>query len=244
MTLNSRFAALDASLFCIETQTSLLDRYSLLRIQNLVRRLQGRYSYLEIGSHLGGTLLPHLLDQNCMSVHSVDPRPQRQSDERGLDFEYSENSTARMIEQLSNVKPSLSLQRLVIWENDAANIPPHSYGRQFDLVFIDGEHTNIAAFSDFVSVLPTLTRDALVVFHDANLVIDAINNAERLLRHLGVRFETLILPDSVAVIGIRSTAKMAADELGPHALDRVSFEQFSRDTLKSNIVKNLTLSKS
>ncbi len=243
MTFDSRLEALDTSLFCIESQTSTLDRIALLRIQRLVRRMRGRYAYLEIGSHLGGTLLPHLLDPACQSVHSVDPRPLYQHDERGVDFEYSENSTARMLEQLSVVVPAVSLQRLVSWEHDAADIPSHSYGRQFDLVLIDGEHTIVAAFSDFVSVLPTLARDALVVFHDANLVMDAIKNAERLLRHLGARHETLILPDCVAVIGMRSAAKLANDELGPQALDRVSFERFSSNALKLEIAENLQLSK-
>lgn len=128
MAFNSRLVALDTSLFCIESQTSPLDRIALLRIQRLVRRMRGRYSYLEIGSHVGGTLLPHLLDDACQSVHSVDPRPFFQPDERGRDFGYSENSTAKMLEQLSVVVPAVLLQRLVTWEHDAADIPPHSYG--------------------------------------------------------------------------------------------------------------------
>lgn len=234
----ARITALDTNVFTIESQTSHQDRVALLRIKALVRRVRGRYTYLEIGSHLGGTLLPHLLDPACESVHSVDPRPQCQPDERGLVFDYVDNSTARMREQLISAVPPSALQRLTTWEHDAADIPAPAYCRRFDLALIDGEHTNVAAFSDFVSILPALARDACVAFHDANLILDAIVNVERLLRHEGTRHATLILPDCVAIIGLRGAAEAVIAELGPHALDRRAFEVWSRSALRAEIAAN------
>lgn len=234
----ARITAFDTAVFTIETQTSHRDRVALLRIQSLVRRVRGRYAYLEIGSHLGGTLLPHLLDPTCESVHSVDPRPPCQPDERGQVFYYVDNATARMREQLASEVPPGALLRLTTWEHHAANIPAQAYGRKFDLALIDGEHTNVAAFSDFVSILPTLERDACVAFHDANLVLDAITNIERLLRHEGTRHVTLILPDLVAVICLRGAAEAAMAELGPHALDRGAFVAWARSALRAEVAAN------
>jgi len=234
----ARITALDTAVFTIETQTSDRDRMALLRIHCLVRTLRGRYGYLEIGSHLGGTLLPHLLDPLCEAVHSVDPRPSSQPDERGQVFHYDDNSTARMREHLAAAVPPRALLRLTTWERDASDIPAQAYGRTFDLALIDGEHTNVAAFSDFVAILPALERDACIVFHDANLVLDAITNIERLLRYQGTPFVTMILADLVAVICLRAAAEAARAELGPHALDRDTFTSWARNALRAEVAAN------
>ena len=234
----ARITALDPSIFAVESQTSQKDRTALLRIHSLVRCLRGRYAYLEIGSHLGGTLVPHLLDPACVAIHSVDPRPQRQPDARGIEFEYMGNSTARMREVLGSAVPTGALLRLTTWEHDAADIPIYAYGRRFDLAFIDGQHTNIAAFSDFISILPALERDACVAFHDANLILDAIANVERLLRYERTLHATLFLPDNVAVVCLRGAAETALNELGPHALERVGYEAWARSALNEAIAAN------
>ena len=87
----------DTAVFRLLTQSSEGDRRSLLDIQNIVRAVDASYVYLEVGSHLGGTLLPHLMDPLCRVVVSVDPRPASQADERGRVFHYERNSTSRMI---------------------------------------------------------------------------------------------------------------------------------------------------
>jgi hypothetical protein len=233
-----RIAALDIGLFSIETQTSDSDRTSLLRLQRMVRGLHGRYGYLEIGSHLGGTLLPHLLDPACSAVHSVDPRPSSQPDDRGRWFDYDGNSTARMRELLAEAVPPAGMERLVTWDHDAAAIPAHAYRTRFELVLIDGEHTTVAAFSDFVSVLPALAQHACIAFHDANIVLDAIANAERLLRHMGTRHATHFLPDNVAVISLRAAADAAEEELAPVAHRRADYEAWTRAELRRMIAEN------
>ncbi len=61
----------DVSIFQVPSQSSVGDRRSLLDIQNIVRTFDDRYTYLEVGSHLGGTLVPHLLDPKCRAVLSI-----------------------------------------------------------------------------------------------------------------------------------------------------------------------------
>jgi len=72
---------LDTSIFQIESQTSIDDRRSLLAIQNAVRQWKPKYSYLECGSHFGGSLLPHVLDPRCELAYSIDTRPQTVPDD-------------------------------------------------------------------------------------------------------------------------------------------------------------------
>lgn len=69
MEINDRINNLDISLFNqIQSQTSKDDRLSLLAIQRATAKKHGYYSYLEIGSHLGGTIQPYLLDTLCSSI--------------------------------------------------------------------------------------------------------------------------------------------------------------------------------
>ena len=101
---NERLNALDISLFDkIQSQSTDDDRRSLLACESAVGNLQNGYMYLEIGSYLGGSIQPHLLDEKCARIYSIDKRPEVQPDARGYDWVYQNNSTARMIELLKGV---------------------------------------------------------------------------------------------------------------------------------------------
>ena len=74
---------LDITIFDkIPSQTSEIDRRCLLAIQRHIRNNRDFYNYLEIGSHLGGSIQPHLLDHKCKHILSIDPRPTKQADDR------------------------------------------------------------------------------------------------------------------------------------------------------------------
>src|SRR5215210_9559817 len=95
---------LDLKLFeKINSQSTDDDKKSLLACQFAVRELKPDYNYLEIGSYLGGSIQPHLLDEKCAKIYSIDKRPKQQPDQRGIDYVYQNNSTARMLEQLRQV---------------------------------------------------------------------------------------------------------------------------------------------
>ncbi len=235
---DSRIGCGDLTLFAIESQTSDRDRKSLLLAQSLIRSYCGKHNYLEIGSHLGGTLLPYLKDPRCLQVHSVDPRPLIQPDERGRSYEYVENSTSRMIEQLQTHCTARELEKLTTWNFDVSKIPSYSYGCRFDIALIDGEHTNQAAFRDFVYIVPALQRDALIVFHDANIIIDAILNVETLLRSNGTDFTSFVMPDCVAIIALRGIIDLAKGVLGPSSLERAAYLEYSRREIAKQIASN------
>src|SRR5437868_8479629 len=95
---------LDLQLFeKIASQSTDEDKQSLLAVQAAVREIAGEYNYLEIGSYIGGSIQPHLLDPRCRRIYSIDKRPHSQPDARGFDFIYQNNSTARMMEMLAGV---------------------------------------------------------------------------------------------------------------------------------------------
>lgn len=213
----AQIEALDTAIFAIQPGYYEADRISFLRVQRLVRALRPDYAYLEIGSEIGGSLLPHLLDPACVAAVSIDPRPEQQPDERGMDFHYAGNSTARMLAELGRHVTAAQLDKLATIEADASAIDPAMLGRRADLVLIDGEHTNPAAFSDFMAVLRMIADDAVVTFHDANLVGDTLQIIERFLAYQGIPYSLAILPSCVAVFGLGRFRDPVASELGPHA---------------------------
>jgi hypothetical protein len=211
-----RIEALDTTIFAIQPG-HYTDRTSFLRVQRLIRTLLPGYEYLEVGSDIGASLLPHLLDPNCGSAISIDSRPERQADERGVDFHYKGNSTARMLVELGKHAGSRELGKLSTIDADVSEIDSTRAGLRAHLVLIDGEHTNAAAFSDFLGVLPLIHDDALVTFHDANLISDTIQIIERLLIERQNRYSMVILPSCVAVFGFGKFIRAVETELAPHA---------------------------
>jgi len=226
---------LDIAVFQVETHSTLNDRASFLRVQTLARSVFSRYIYLEVGSHIGGSLFPHLIDPACEAAVSVDPRPAALPDERAELIHYPQNSTARMIAVLSERLPPAAMAKLTTIESDVSAVRPEAVEPKATLAFIDGVHTNTSCFSDFAGVLQLMKPDCIVCFHDANLIADAIINAERFLDHLGIAHETVILPDTVAVMGLGKLASPVRDQLQPHALDRVPYLERSKQELWSHI---------
>src|SRR5580698_6861723 len=112
MNVGERIAAGDISLFAVETQTSPADRQSLLRLQELIRRQFDEYTYLEVGSHVGGSIFPHLVDERCAKVISIDARPSEQPDERGVYFKYDDNTVARMLSTLERAAGTENLRKV------------------------------------------------------------------------------------------------------------------------------------
>ena len=220
---------LDTAVFQVNSGSTLSDQTSFLRVQNFARSMLGRYVYLEVGSDIGGSLLPHLIDPTCEAAISVDLRPATQPDERAEVFHYPDNTAARMIALLSDRLPPAAMAKLTTIDSDVSAVPPESIGPKATLALIDAEHTNTACFSDFVGVLSLMKPDCIVSFHDANLIADAIVNAERFLDRLGITHETVFLPDTVAVMGLGRLASAVQDQLQPHALDReTSLDRWQR----------------
>ena len=225
---SARIETLDTSIFAIQPG-HYADRTSFLRVQRLLRSMKPGYQYLEIGSDLGGSLLPHLLDPDCRALLSFDPRPQLQPDERGRDYHYAGNSTERMLRELRKHASPRELGKLVTIDADISDAEAVPSGVHPDLVLVDGEHTNVAAFSDFMAVLPLIAEDALVTFHDANLISDTLQIIERLLVQRQARHSLTILPSCVAVFAFGALVDPARADLAPYAEVKTDYFAAARD---------------
>jgi hypothetical protein len=193
-------AALDLRLFeKINSQSTDHDKQSMLALQNAVRELRPGYKYLEIGSYLGGSIQPHLLDDKCAHIYSLDKRPLEQPDERGIDYKYLNNSTERMLEKLRAVAPE-KMEKLTTIDGDSGSIDPALISEKIDLCFIDGEHTDRAVMSDFKFCLKVLADDGCIAFHDSQITYNGIADCLEYLTQNDIAFRAYVLPHIVFVV--------------------------------------------
>jgi hypothetical protein len=194
-------ATLDTSLFdTVRSQTSEMDRVSLLALHNACREVHGEFAYLEIGSHLGGSLQVLVVDRRCTSITSIDSRPESAPDVRGISS-YPGNTTARMLVRLRLV-PGADLTKVQTIEAEAPALDPAGLPAP-QLCLIDGEHTHDAALADARFCRDVLCDQGAIAFHDRRLVRSAI---ECFLEDLGqVPHEGYPLLGSVYVIELGQT---------------------------------------
>ena len=167
---------LDVTLFdAIPSQTSVGDRRSLLAVQRATGRKHEAYAYLEIGSYLGGSIQPYLVDRRCTKIYAVDARPVRPPDERAPEeiVGYPDNSTAQMLRLLARIDHA-GIEKIRCFEADAAEIEPSEIIDGPYVAFIDGEHTRSAVLSDFAFCNGVIARGGTILFHDFYLLHDAM----------------------------------------------------------------------
>ena len=198
--VTERISSLGLSLFdAIHSQTSEDDRTTLLSIQSAVRSQHETYTYLEIGSYHGGSILPHLVDPQCTRIYSIDKRPDEQHDERGAAFGYEEGFTHIMMEKLSAVSPD-DIGKVKTFDLDASDLNPEEIQDAPDYIFIDGEHTDVAVISDFNAVRPLIKGPCVVVFHDSHIVFHGLSKIIKTLKEEGTPFKAYSLPKFIFVI--------------------------------------------
>ena len=196
----------------IPSQMTDSDKRSLLAVQKALRRAVPAYHYLEIGSHLGGSIQPHLLDPRCQSIVSIDPRPAAVKDDRGYDILYEDNSTARMLELLRAVSPE-GVGRIRTFDLDASAVPLESIQPRPHLCFIDGEHSEKAVLSDFAFCRSVLAPDGVIAFHDADHVFTGLERIMNTLRDSAIPFHAYVLPSAVFVIEFGSSKMYEDDDM-------------------------------
>lgn len=207
-----RIDELDLSLFkAIDSQSDDGDKRSWLALQRIVRRWNGNYTYLEIGSYLGGSLQPHLLDPRCRRIISIDNRPPDElPDDRGQGFRYADNSTASMLSNLRAIDPG-QVSKIVCFDCDARDIDPACLPDRPDLCFIDGEHTKRAVMSDFDFCARVCSPRAIIYFHDDWVIYPALARIIRALRKERKHFTVLKLLGSTFAIGLGESAMREDD---------------------------------
>jgi Methyltransferase domain len=199
--LKARIAAGDVSLFdTIESQTTENDRRSLLALhQALVARAP--FVYVEIGSHLGGSLQVFLQDARCSAVVSIDSRPAVQPDERGELFAYPGNTTQRMRELLETRLPTADMRRLQTFdEGSEALEPAHFVALRPAGCFVDAEHTDEAVLRDGRFCRQLVDGNGWVAFHDTGIVFRGLRRFVEELAVEGVEHRVYLLPDSLLVV--------------------------------------------
>lgn len=194
-----RIDELDLSLFAvIPSQTSDKDRRSLLAVQRAIGNKRGEYIYLEIGSHLGGSIQPHLCDDRCKVIYSIDSRSSQQPDDRavGCVVHYENNSTERMLRMLDLVGCG-TLSKIQWFESEASGVEPGKITESPVIAFIDGEHTRAAVIADFQFCLNVLNKSGIILFHDFSIVYPAILQVIRQLKKSRQSFSYLKLGGDV-----------------------------------------------
>ena len=156
------------------------------------------FRWLEIGSHLGGSLQALVRDPACTHIDSIDPRPAWQEDERLQIFPYPENSTARMLELLGRL-PDADLAKLNTHEATTEQVDPESLPPA-QVCFIDGEHTDTACSRDADFCRRVVREQGLILFHDVWIVYRGVTSfIERLARE-SVAHSLAYLPDSIFAV--------------------------------------------
>lgn len=192
---------LDLGLFeKIPSQSTDHDKRSLLAVQRSVRELTPEYNYLEIGSYIGGSIQPYLLDSRCRRIYSIDKRPHSQPDARGFDFVYENNSTARMMENLAKVAENR--EKISTIDGDSKTIGLTEIKDKIQLCFIDGEHTDETVVADFKFCLRVLDKNGAIVFHDAQITYNGIAESIAYLEENNFNFKAYVLPHIVFVVEI------------------------------------------
>lgn len=211
-------SGLDISLFNkILSETTERDKVSLLALQNTARNNKKPYVYMEIGSYLGGTIQPYLLDTHCAKIYSIDKRATSQPDERFPGgYQYVGNTTKRMLGNLAQLTGDI--EKVITFDADASEVDRNKIQLKPDICFIDGEHTNKKVVSDFYFCKSLIDRDGIIVFHDACVVARGLGEIVNSLKKNRIKFKIRYLKSYIAAIffgkSIAASHRLSRYEVG------------------------------
>jgi hypothetical protein len=227
----NKIRSLDVSLFApIPSQTSSDDRKSMLVLQNCIRE-SGPYVYLEIGSHLGGSISPHFVDPLCRLIYSIDKRPLVQPDERGRDYEYMDNSSLKMLQNLETAFPSVNLNKIKAFDCDVSKVERTEVIEKPKLCFIDGEHTNIAVINDCMFCLEVCDTNSIIAFHDTKTVCNGIEKIKAILSERSIRYRGMMLGGCVYAILLNGAIDAYYEKLKPICQKELIYLSMAKVTL-------------
>jgi hypothetical protein len=174
--LASRIDMLDTSLFdALPDELTEWDRRALLGLHAAVAAKWLSFTYLEIGSYLGGSLQIMIRDPRCEAIVSVDPRFEVVPDKRVPYWSYEGNSTANMMQRLSTVDDA-AMHKLHTLEVGSESVRQAELPVRPDFCFIDGEHTDEAVLRDAELCMSAIDGDGVIAFHDYPLVEPGIRS--------------------------------------------------------------------
>jgi Methyltransferase domain len=174
--IKQRIEALDTSLYeVIPHQLLDSDCRALLGLHVAVASVLGSFTYLEIGSYLGGSLQVLIRDPDCTRIISIDPRFSFVRDKRIPEWEYENNTTQHMMSRLRRI-PGADTTKLVTLDVRSEDIRMESLPGSPDFCFIDGEHTDEAVFHDAELCMTATEGEGVIAFHDYSIVQPGIRS--------------------------------------------------------------------
>jgi Methyltransferase domain len=225
--LEHRLERLDLTLFeHIRSQSSRDDKRSWLALQRATRAL-GAYTYLEIGSYLGGSIQPHLVDPACRTIYSIDKRPDIQPDDRGQPCTYEGNSKIRMMENLRAIDAE-EVRKVITFDAGVEGVSRSAIQSPPDLCFIDGEHTRAAVLTDFNFCRSVAAPSSIIYFHDAQVVYRAIADVLTMLRRQGVAHQAAMLGGATLAIAFGRAPQLNDPALRSFATTATEFLRLMR----------------
>jgi hypothetical protein len=106
-----------------------------------------------------------------------------------------------MIERLNGVSPGAA-EKIECIDGDVSEVDPGRISEKPELCFIDGEHTDRAAWNDFNFCFRMMAPNGAVYFHDSMIVYNSLSRIVEFLEDKGITFNAYNLPDAVFVIEI------------------------------------------
>jgi hypothetical protein len=195
-----RIEELDVSLFnAVPSMTSTDDRRSFLVVQRAIARKREGFAYLEIGSHLGGSIQPYLLDHRCSRVYSIDVRSAATPDDRLGVYVYDDNTTERMLQGLREFGGD-TVEKIECFDGGASTIETSRIDAKPSIALIDGEHTKQAVLTDWEFCRDVVADDAIILFHDFSIIYPAILDICKELKRVNPKSITLKLDGDVFAV--------------------------------------------
>jgi hypothetical protein len=124
------------------------------------------------------------MDPCCTAVYAVDERGRQIHDERGLDIDYGGITNQAMIDKL--IEHGVSIDRLIPFDGSVDKLQTD---QKFHLAFIDGEHTDLACFRDFIWTFAMMNPNSVVMFHDSALIYKSLRIIQIYLQRYEVHFK-------------------------------------------------------
>lgn len=210
----------------------------LLRVQEIVST-NGKYSYVEVGSYLGRTLQPHVMDSDCKAALSIDLRPDVTPDERGALGMYKGIRAEDMLDELKAACTATQVKKVTTITDSSDALRTYSGRRKYDLALIDGEHTNTAVFQDFLNLRRVMNDDCVICFDDTHIVHSGIVNAKASLEDAGIPHAIFFCKGAITVLAIGALAPVLTELLDPDLQIRPGrAERRYRANIADNIIAN------
>ena len=220
--------------FPIESQTTVEDKIVLLQLKNLMQKLNS-YSYLEIGTYLGGSLTPFVKDSTCKHILSIDKRGRVIPDERGSKINYLDIKEEKTIESLKNY--NLDISKIDFFNGSIDENKKINY--KFDLCFIDGEHTDTACFRDFIYANKFMKNDAIIAFHDSHYIYKSLIMINELLESKKKKFKFIkIFNTSISLILFNKFADIKVENYFVIEKNLEKFYQFCEKKILESYLRN------